>query len=144
MNNIASNEDVSGTSTVICRPFNHNLDSAFVFASWRNSIWFDEPRDESSDKFFAMQSKYIKRLLAKPDSRVFIACLSDDPSFIVGYSVISGSNLQWVYVKKDYRKKGIAKLITKNFTTVAKPPTKIGKSIVSNKKLEVKDNEDAK
>jgi hypothetical protein len=62
---------------------------------------------------------------------VFIATLTDDPHFIVGYSVLEGTHLHWVYVKSEYRETGIGTLLTKGFQTISNPITKIGKAIAT-------------
>jgi hypothetical protein len=67
-----------------------------------------------------------------------VACLKDDPNFIAGCSVIIKNNIEWVYVKIDYRERGIAKILTKGFETVSEPTTKIGKAITFNHDLKIK------
>jgi hypothetical protein len=44
-------------------------------------------------------------------NKVKIACLPDDPNVIIGYSIVSQdlSTLHYVYVKKVWRRRGIAK-----------------------------------
>jgi GNAT superfamily N-acetyltransferase len=61
---------------------------------------------------FMNNYKYIvEKLYNHPNSIVFVACLNDDPSVILGYSIVSTEldTLHWVYVKKAWRNKGIAK-----------------------------------
>lgn len=110
-----------------------------LFATWRNALWFDtEDKDESKNhKFFRDCTRLIKSLLANADTKARIACLVEDPNLILGASVINKDNLIWVYVKADYRSRGIATLLAKGIKTVSNPSTRIGKAIVKNKELKV-------
>ncbi len=131
------------TSTVIVREYNPNTDAPFVYSSWRNNLWYEEKRDDRhSDVFFSLATKQIKRLLQHKYTEVRIACLSHDHDFIVGFSVLTGANIEWVYVRINYRMQGIGRLLTQGFTTVTHPMTKIGKAIVKNHDLKPKENED--
>lgn len=133
-------------SKVIIRSFIPESDAAFLYSSWRNSLWYDQDRDPSqSQKFYTYVTREIKNIISKKECKIKIACLSDDPDLIIGYSVLTGTNLEWCYVKIEYRKKGIANLITKGFHTISQPMTRIGKSIALNHALkikEIKKNED--
>ena len=128
-------------SKVVVRDYDMEHDAAMLFSTWRNALWYDNPnRDESKNHaFFRSCSRLIKTIIANPYTRVYIACLSDDPSLILGTAVLNKDNLVWVYVKADYRGKGIATLLTKGFATVSNPSTIIGKAIVRDKQLKVKD-----
>jgi len=69
-------------------------------------------------------------LLAKPDVTVKVACMKDAPDVILGYSVYSGTRLDWVYVKDRWRGLGVAKdLVPTNITTVSHV-TDTGRSIL--------------
>lgn len=126
-------------STVIVREYDKERDAPMLFATWRNALWFDTTgRDESlNHKFFRDCTKLIKSILAGRDARVQIACLSDDPDLILGVSVMNKDNLVWVYVKADYRARGIATMLAKGAKTFSKPSTRIGKAIVKNKELKI-------
>lgn len=126
-------------STVVVREYDKERDAAMLFATWRNALWFDTPgRDDLlNHKFFRDCTRLIRALLNGPDTVVHIACLSDDPNLILGVSVINKDNLLWVYVKADYRLKGIATMLCRGVNTVANPSTRIGKAIVKNKGLKI-------
>jgi GNAT superfamily N-acetyltransferase len=69
-----------------------------------------------------------------------MAVLAGDPTHLVGYSVITGKHLDWVYVKADYRKQGIARLLVPQWIeTVTSDMTKIGKAIREAKQLSLKE-----
>lgn len=55
---------------------------------------------------FMANYKYIAEALIS-QNQVKIACLSDDPDTILGYSILSKdfTTVHWVYLKKDWRSK---------------------------------------
>lgn len=129
------------TDSIVVRKFNPLTDNAMIYSTWRNSLWYDEKRDERrANEFYSRATQYIKDLIALPSTEVKIACSKKDPDFIAGYSVMSGSHLHFVYVKIKFREKGIARLLTKGTQTIEEPATKIGKKIAEKQRLEVKEN----
>lgn len=115
---------------VIIREAKAGSDHAFLFSTWRDSIWFAEKRDrQDSDAFYRQASKDIAQILRT--AQVRIACLESDPDLFLGWAVLTDRRLEFVYVKIDYRRKGIAKLLTKGFETFTEPKTKIGKILAS-------------
>jgi hypothetical protein len=128
-------------SKIIIRPYNPDTDSGILYSTWRNAIWYDEKRDEQeAGAFYTLASQQIKKLLSRPEVTVKIACAQDEPDFIAGYSVMSGNHIEWVYVKINFRKKGIAELLTRGFSSVSQPSTKIGKAIAADHNLIIKEN----
>lgn len=118
---------------VIIRPFDPDFDQALVYATWRNGLYYAKPRqtrEDDANEEFKQLTTHIRNILKS--AKVIIGCLDDTPNFIVGYAVFSKKNLDWVYVKEDYRKKGVATLITgsQDYETMTEPVTKIGLSIV--------------
>lgn len=126
-------------AAVTVRQYDGEKDAAMLFSTWRNALWFDTAdRDESKNhKFFRDCTRLIKTILANTDTKVRVACLSDDPNLILGVSVVNKENLIWIYVKADYRARGIATLLAKGTSTVSNPSTRIGKAIMKNKELKV-------
>lgn len=53
----------------------------------------------------------VRAILARPDSVLRVACLPDDEDAIIGWAAIEGSKLHYVYVRKEARKQGIARLL---------------------------------
>lgn len=127
-------------SKVVIREFNPGMDSPLLFASWRHCLWFDaHPADTKPNPiFYRLTTKKINSLLRDPHTKVKIACLSDDSNEIKGYAVLTNQTIQFVYVKLDYRKQGIATLLTKGFVDIIKPSTKIGTAIALKKNLKEK------
>lgn len=126
-------------AAVTVRQYDSERDAAMLFSTWRNALWFDMAnRDETKNhKFFRDCTRLIKTILAHEDAAVRVACLSDDPNLILGVSVVNKDNLIWIYVKADYRGRGIATLLAKGISTVSNPSTRIGKAIVKKKELKV-------
>lgn len=98
---------------IIIRPFNPLSDSSLIYSSSYNQVKYSHFHPEvDSDDFFTQFQKYIAALLAS--AQIFIACSSDDPNTILGYSIINNSILEFVYVKIAFRRQGLATLLTKN------------------------------
>lgn len=111
-------------------------DEAFIYASWRNSLWYDHSRpEENAEQFYKLATKAIKAFLTEPTMKVRVAVEEKAPTFILGYALVQGSTLVWTYVKADYRNQGIARLLAKGCTQVFTPMTKTGKAIVADKGL---------
>lgn len=95
------------TATIVIRDYKAETDAPIIYSSWRNSLWYDEKRDERlANEFYYRATQGIKKLLSQPDTKVRIACAKDEPDFIAGYAVITGDQLQFCYVKINYRKRG--------------------------------------
>lgn len=125
-------------ATVVKRSFIPDMDEAFVYATWRNSKYYGTPglkKSGDSKEIFRQLTSDIRKILI--NARVNLACLQDDATFIVGYAVYTNTHLNWVYVRDDYRKNGIATLLVpKNIETFPTEPTKIGMSILQKKNKE--------
>jgi len=112
---------------VVLRAFDPITDAAIIYSTWRHALWSSDRRDDESERFYRAETKAIKRIL--PVAQVRIACLSDDASIIIGYSVMTGRNLEFVFVKPDFRQKGIGELLTRGFKTYSEPRTTLGRAI---------------
>jgi predicted DNA-binding protein YlxM (UPF0122 family) len=134
------------SKTIVIRQYNPNTDAPLLFASWRNSIWFDAHPAELKPNpvFYRIMTKKINNMLRNPETEIRIACLADDCDEIKGYSVFCSNILEFVYVKLDYRHQGIATLLSKGFSSITKPMTKIGKAIADKKNLKIKENQNGR
>lgn len=116
-------------------------DKNFIFATWLRGLkygndWYNEI---DSATYFSVYHQVLEAVLAKPDTKVTVSCLKDDPEVVLGYSVHTSDKLHWIFVKKAWRSIGIAKsLIPANIKTVTHLTT-VGKSILK-KYPEVKFN----
>lgn len=119
------------------RMFIAETDEAFVYATWRNGAYYGVKRDQPATDFFRDQTAKIREILKV--AQVRIACIKDAPEVILGYAVVTGGNhLEWIFVKQQFRGKGIAKYITPGVETVTSDLTRIGASIVKKKNLTIK------
>lgn len=86
--------------------------------------------------FYEVYAETIKGILARPGVQITIACDEGNPEWVVGYAVFKAPDLYWVYVKKDYRGEGIARLLLKGHRiTTVKAITKPGLAIARLKGL---------
>lgn len=123
---------------VVTRSYIHESDAALVYSTWRNNLWYAKELDEKyAPEFYRKANREIRLLLQKPNTKVKIACLLDDPTEIAGYAVFTDKNLEWIYVKISYRNQGIANLLTKGFSSISTPMTPIGVSLAKKKKLKI-------
>lgn len=107
-------------------------DKNFILATWLRGLkygndWFDAI---DSEVYFKVYHQVIESLLVDPRVKIYVACLKEDPSVILGYSVSSGERLDWVFVKKVWRGIGIARALTPPSIKVASHLTVIGRSIL--------------
>jgi len=111
-------------------PGDHNFISAtFLRGLYYGDSWFSLMR---KDDFMVNYSSIIEALLRNTNTRVKIACLKEDYDVILGYAILgSNDTLNWVYVKKDWRKLGIANsLISRPVKTVTHL-SELGKQLLS-------------
>lgn len=122
-------------AVVVIRKFDPRTDSAMVFTTWRNSAYYGASPDrrEGGATWFRRKTNEITQILW--DAKVRIACLSDAHDVIIGYSVTTGKHLNWVYVKPDYRERGIGSLLVPaDVESYPEETTKIGRAILAAKK----------
>lgn len=120
---------------IVSREFDPKKDSPFVFSSWRNAAYYSASpaRVEPPAEFFKMMTERIARTLF--DAKVRIAGVKGDPDTIIGYSVVTGKHLDWVYVKPSFRECGVASsLVPTGIETYTSDLTKIGRAILDKRK----------
>lgn len=128
---------------IIIRAFEPETDQPCIYATWRNGSYYGALKKHkgSADKYFRHYTKYIKETLEHENCHVRIACIEDDPIVIIGYSVFTKDHLDWIFVKADFRLKGIASLLyPTHIVSVTDHLTKIGNNIASKKNLKIKEN----
>lgn len=108
-------------------------DTNFILSTWLkgalhgNSFFSLIPRDT----FFENYERVIKAIIERAETR--IATLPDDPNIILGYSVTEPGIIHWVYVKKAWRKMGIAKTLTQGPFDTVTHVTDLSLAILKNK-----------
>lgn len=122
---------------IIARAYSADTDQAFVYTTWRNGMYYGSKEMKKRDPKIAFKelTREIKDILK--NATVRIACLEESPDVIVGYVVFTNKHLDWVYVKEEFRKQGVASLmVPKGILTVTPRITKIGQAIFKNKQGE--------
>ena len=107
-------------------------DASFIFSTWLKGLRFGNDWCSLIDSkvYFSVYHKVIENILSKPNVSVKVACLKEDPGVILGYSVYSGTRLDWCHVKKSWRNIGLARdLVPTNIATVSHL-TSVGRSIL--------------
>lgn len=112
-----------------------NEDRNFVLATFLRGLYYGNSwfSDIPKDIFMSNYKRILETLLDRPDIVVKIACLPDEPSVILGYSVLSGDyqTVHWVYVKQAWRKKGIGRTLTPAHPAYASHLSQLGKSLLT-------------
>lgn len=111
-------------------------DKSFIMASWLKGNYYNHPYFGlmPADIYFKEYASHISGIFSDENTRIDIACDSNQPNWIVGFIVFTGSAVHWIYTKKDYRNKGIARLLSKDkaftqSTSVTKPGQAIMKKM---------------
>lgn len=119
---------------VTIRPANED-DRSFIFATWLRGLYYGGTffSEIPKDVFMENYHKIIDKIISSPNTRISVACLKEDPSVILGYSVYrkSGENnvLDWIFVKSAWRLIGIAKSLTPAGVTAVSHLTKVAKKL---------------
>ncbi len=109
-------------------------DKNFIFSTWLLGLYYGDSwySDIPKQIFMGNYHKVIEHVLNTPGIVIKVACLKDEPEVILGYSILNSdlTAMHWVFVKKAWRKIGIAKsLIPVSINTVSNL-THIGKVIL--------------
>lgn len=121
--------DRSGYAIRAYKPEDFNFVSATLLRGlyYGGTVFSDMPKQS----FMTNYQPVVKALVDKND--VWVACLVDDPDVILGYSIVSKdfAAIHWVFVKKLFRKKGIARSILPQFPTAVTHLTALGKTLLT-------------
>lgn len=104
-------------------------DLPLIYSTWLLGLyhgceWFSRIK---KDSFFKNYKLVLDRLL--PRCTVKVAVLADDEDVILGYICYRDNNLDWIFVKKAWRKMGIAKMLVPQEITNCTHLTKVGRSL---------------
>jgi GNAT superfamily N-acetyltransferase len=106
-----------------------------IFSKWLRSLRYgnDYFRLIDPDEYWKAYNAYIKSILMRGDTMVRIASLTEDADVALGFSVVRGAVLDYVHVHKDFRKKGIGRILVPKNIKVITHLTKTGLSIWGSK-----------
>lgn len=111
------------------------LDKNFILATWIRGLYYGDPWFNIIPKAIFMENmrNFLERKLNARGVSIKVACLKEDPSVILGYSVYRDFILDWIFVKSIWRNIDIATaLLPPNFQACAHM-TKAGLAIVRSK-----------
>lgn len=109
-------------------------DRNFLLATFLRGLYYGDswfslvPKD-----IFMSNYKPIAEALVNPErTEIKIACLKEDRSVILGYSILSKDyqTVHWCFVKSAWRKRGIAKSLLPKHPTQVANLTALGKSLL--------------
>lgn len=109
-------------------------DMSFILATFLRGLYYGDswfsliPKDIFMDHY----KVYAKTFITSPNTTVKVACLPEDPDVILGYSIMSNdfTRLDWVYVKKDWRNKGIGRSLVPQYLTTVTHLSELGKKLL--------------
>lgn len=111
----------------------NNEDVAFITSTFLRGIYYGDSWFSliPKDIFMVHYKPIIEMLLAK--SVIKIACPKDDPSIIMGYSILSADYLtiHYVYVKKQFRLFGIARSLLPKYPEQITHLTELGRKLMN-------------
>lgn len=100
--------DINGVSIVLRNV--DKLDHAFIYATWLKSFRrANLVRNVSDTIYFKFHHKLIE--LALSSGKTTVACLQESPDVVMGYINHSEDSINYVYVKNNFRRFGIGKLL---------------------------------
>ena len=109
-------------------------DKNFIMATFLRNIYYSNSWFKLIPKniFMVGYHKVLEALLSSPATSVQVACLKDDPEVILGYAVLGDTTrIHFVFIKKAWRKIGIAKSLVPPTIKVATHFTDVGLSYLS-------------
>jgi GNAT superfamily N-acetyltransferase len=117
----------------VAAPFiirNHRIeDESFIYSTWLLGLYYGDDKIKAETPDHAFMKAYrpiIRLLLARPDTKIKVVCVTEDPDTIIGYSVFEGDTLHWVFVRPAWRKFGLAKKLIPPSTAAYSHLTKLG------------------
>lgn len=110
-------------------------DKNFVLATFLRGLYYGDSWFSLIPKpvFMDNYKSVADALVTGQKTVIKIACLKEDPSVILGYSIMSSDyqSVVWVFVKSTWRKRGIARSLLPQHPVAVTHLTKIGKSLLS-------------
>jgi hypothetical protein len=104
--------------------------STFLRGLYYGETWFSEiPKDIFMDNYKVIANALIN----SPKVVIKVACLPEDLDTIIGYSILSSDyqTVHFVYIKKIWRERGVAKTLLPSHLTYVSHLTALGKLLLS-------------
>lgn len=109
-------------------------DDNFILATWLRGLYYGDSWFSQIPKNIFMDNykKITKATLTNPKVTIKIACLKEDPTVILGYSIVSKDSkaVIWCFVKTAWRKQGIGRSLLPESPLFVTHLTALGKSLL--------------
>lgn len=109
-------------------------DKNFILATFLRGLYYGDSWFSFIPKRIFMDNykSVAQALVNSPKVFVNVACLKDEPDVILGYSIVSSDYqaLHWVYVKRVWRLRGIARALVPSHPTSVSHLSSEGKSLL--------------
>lgn len=95
-------------------------DLGYIVDTWRQGFAADSYLCRfDRDVYFRLMARHIKGLTREEGAIVRVACDPSDETTILGYAVLTGDELHYVYVRKDFWRMGVARALLAGLTVVS-------------------------
>lgn len=110
-------------------------DKNFVLATFLRGVYYSEGswyKSIDKDIFMKYYHGIAENTLDSGKAVVKVACLKEDTSVIIGYSILSPDYkaIIWVYVKQKWRMKGIGKSLVPKYPSAITHMTDLAKTLM--------------
>lgn len=86
---------------ITIRPYKED-DKAFIFATYLRNTWYSKDNTTTLEKGLWMGLQHARMEKALPTLGIRVACITDDPDTILGYS-FKDQDKQFTYIKLAFR-----------------------------------------
>lgn len=107
-------------------------DYNFIFATMLRGLYYGDTWYSQIPKDIFMKNYHnvVEHLLKKPTVSILVACLKEDESTVLGYSILENNIVHYVFVKSAWRNIKIAKSLVPDGVQFVTHLTKVGNSIL--------------
>lgn len=120
-------------------------DFNFIISTWLKGLYYGNPLFNliDPDIYYKNYEPVIKKIISSANTFCSLACLKEDPTVVLAYSIYSTASpqkLHWVFVKRAWRNIGLARDLFPNSIQEVTHLTTPGKCILTTKLRHVKFN----
>ncbi len=110
-------------------------DTNFILATFLRGLYYGDSwfSNIPKDIFMANYKTIASALVNSANTTIVVACLPDAPEVILGYSIVSTDfqTVHFTYVKKPWRRRGVARALLPKHPIAATHLTALGKELLS-------------
>lgn len=121
------------TSLITIRPYQTLTDKSFVLATFLKGLYYGDSWFSliPKDTFMTHYHAFLERFIESPGVDISMACLAEDPDVIIGYCIHTNTVVHMIFVKKAWRRIGVAKSLLPNQVTAVSHLTDLGRRLLS-------------